>query len=150
MAIVPFTDPLGFGVVGGHENMENWNSATKTVSVAGIAPGQPVQRVAGDDFSIEAWDGTSPIFGIARLGVDADVVNGFPIGKSISLMTMGIMWVAAGGDCTAGAQAGYDAATDRWSDAADAVAGVEFDTNGADGQLVKIRINRPAPAVIAP
>lgn len=149
MAIFPFNDPQGHGLVGGHANMEEWNAITRTASVAGIAPGQPVQR--DGDFAVEAWDGVSDQLGIVRYTVDADTTDGYPVGKSISLMTMGVMYVAAGGACTAGGQAGYDAATDRWSDAGDPVAGVEFDTSGTDGTLVKIRINRPAPAAyVAP
>ena len=149
MAIVPFTDPNGFGIVGGHSNMEEWNAITRTASETGIAPGQPVQRVDGDNFSVEAWDGESAPLGVVRWTIDADTVDGYPVGKSISIMTMGVMDVAAGGTATAGAQAGYDAATDRWSDSGDPVPGVEFDTNGVSGALVKIRINRPAPAIIA-
>lgn len=151
MAIVQFTDPNGFGLVGGHANMEEWNAITRTASATGIAPGQPVQRVTGDNFKAAAWDGTSAPLGVVRWTIDADTTSGYPVGKSISIMTMGVMWVAAGGAATAGAQAGYDAATDRWADVAgdfDAVPGVEFDTTATSGNLVKIRINRPAPAVI--
>lgn len=151
MAIVPFTDPKGFGLVGGHANMEEWNALTRTASVVGIAPGQPVQRVAGDDFTVEAWDESSPPLGVVRWTIDADTEEGYPVGKSISIMTMGVMWAAAGGAATAGAQAGYDPATDRWGNVAGdfvAVPGVEFDTTGVAGNLIKLRINRPAPAVI--
>lgn len=133
MAIVPFTDPNGFGLVGGHENMEEWNAITRTASVTGIAPGQPVQRVAGDNFEVEAWDTASAPMGVVRWTIDADTEEGYPVGKSISIMTMGLMWAAAGAAATAGAQAGYDATGDRWADADDVtyftVPGVEFDTN---------------------
>lgn len=146
MAIVPFTDPLGKGLVGGHANMEEWNAVTRTASEAGIAPGHPVQR--DGDHAVEGWDGETAPMGVVRWTIDADTTDGYPVGKSISIMTMGVMWVAAGGTSTAGAQAGYDSATDRWSDSGDPVPGVEFDTSGGAGELVKIRINRPAPAVI--
>lgn len=151
MAIVPFTDPNGFGLVGGHANMEEWNAITRTASETGIAPGQPVQR--DGDHEAEAWDGTSPPLGVVRWTIDADTKDGYPVGKSISIMTMGVMWVAAGGAATAGAQAGYYATADRWADVDSdfvAVPGVEFDTTTTSGNLVKIRINRPAPAVIPP
>lgn len=151
MAIVPFTDPKGFGVVGGHENMEEWNAVSRTTSETGIAPGQPVARVAGKDNEVKAWTDADDLVGVVRWTIDADTTEGYPKGQTISIMTMGVMWAAAGGACTAGAQAGYDAATDRWSNVSGdfkAVPGVEFDTTAVDKELVKLRINRPAPAVI--
>lgn len=153
MAIVPFTDPMGFGLVGSHVNSEEWNAITRQADGVDEAPfgfGQPVQRVAGDNFRCEAWDGASAPLGITRWTIHNDPVEGYAQGDSVSIMTQGVINVAAGDVCTAGAPAGYDPALDRWADVGGdfaAVAGVEFDRNAADGELVQLRVQRPAGAV---
>lgn len=147
MAIVPFTDPELKGVVGGHVNSEEWNAVTRIATAAGIGKGQPVSR--DGDFGIAAFDGE--LLGVTRHHIAVDDEEGFPATSSVPVMTMGVMWVAAGGDCTAGAPAFYDAATDRWSDDTGvAVPGVEFDSSGGDGSLVKIRIMKTSAAPVAP
>ena len=153
MAIVPFTDPQAFGVVGGHANMEEWSAVTRIATNTDEAPfgfGQPVQRVTAVDQACEAWDGLSAPIGITRFTYLDDIEAGFAEHAHVPVMTMGVMYVAAGAAATAGAQAGYDPATDRWADVAGdfvAVPGVEFDTTATAGNIVKIRIQRPAPAV---
>ena len=154
MAIVPFTDPQAFGLVGSHVNSEEWNAITRQADGVADAPfgfGQPVQRVTGDSFRCEAWDGTSAPLGITRWTINNDPVAGYAQGDSVSIMTAGVINGAAGDECTAGAQAGYDAATDRWADAGGdyvAVPGVEIENNSDVGALVKLRVARPSPAVI--
>lgn len=149
MAIVPYAGTDTRGLVGMHANAEEWNAITRladNVVSAPIGVGQPVARYAGNDKVCRAWT-SGPVFGITRWKIDADTTTGFKEGDHVSIMTMGVMWVAAGGTCTAGDQAGYDPATDRWSDVSGdfvAVTGAEFDTNAANGQLVALRINRPA------
>lgn len=148
MAIVPYTGADTRGLVGMHANAEEWNAITRladNVVSAPIGVGQPVARYAGNDKVCRAWT-TGPVLGITRWKIDADTTTGFKEGDHVSIMTMGVMWVAAGGACTAGAQAGYDPATDRWSNVAGnyvKVAGAEFDTNATNGKLVALRINRP-------
>lgn len=147
MAIVPFTDETYTGLVGQHANSEEWNAITRLATDVDDNPigfGQPVYRVAANDKYVStAANGAA--LGVTRYRVDIDNVTGYEEYGHVSVMTMGIMYVAAGGDCTAGAPAFYDAATDRWSDATGvAIAGAEFDTSAAAGGIVKIRINRPA------
>lgn len=155
MAIVPFTDPRGFGLVGGHVNSEEWNAITRQADGVDAAPfgfGQPVQRVTGDDFRCEAWDGNSAPLGITRWTIHNDDETGYKQGESVSIMTAGVIYAAAGAAATAGAQAGYNSTNDRWGNVAGAyvaVPGVEFDSNATAGALVKLRVARPSPAVIA-
>ena len=148
MAIVAYTGSDTRGLPGGHSNMETWNAITRladNVAAAPIGPGQPVVRVAGNDKVARQWASGAHL-GITRYRLDVDTTTGFAEGQTMAIMTMGVMWVAAGGTCTAGNQAGYNPATDRWGNIAGsyaAVPGVEFDSAGATGGLVKIRINRP-------
>lgn len=143
MAIVPFNDPELKGVVGGHVNSEEWNAVTRLPSAAGIGMGQPVSR--DGDFNIVAFNGTDYL-GVTRYHIEADTETGFPALFNTPVMTMGVMWVAAGDTVAAGDAAGYDATGDRWG-VADGVTyiatpGIEFDSSGAAESLVKIRILR--------
>lgn len=148
MAIVPYTGSDTRGLVGMHANSEEWNAITRladNVTSAPIGVGQPVARHAGNDKVCRQWTSGATL-GITRWKIDADTTTGFKEGDHVSIMTMGVMWVAAGGTCTAGAKAGYDPAADRWGNVEGnyvEVAGAEFDTNALNGQLVALRINRP-------
>lgn len=155
MAIVPFTDPLARGYVGQQVNAEEWNAVTRLATDTATTPigmGQPVQRVAGESLRVEAWDGTSPIMGVTVYHVGCDSVTGFPEDFNTPVMTAGVLYAAAGAAATAGNPAGYDPATDRWANVAGDyvnVPGVEFDTNATSGNIVRLRIQRPAAAVPA-
>lgn len=150
MSVAHFNDPTYRGKVGQQANMEEWNAITRITSGTDTAPfgmGQPVQRVAGVDGQIEAWDGTSPVLGVTVYDIAVDDTTGFTEGYSAAVMTAGVIYVAAGGTCVAGEAAGYNSDTDRWgtvSATAAAVGGAEFDTNATAGSIVKLRINRPA------
>lgn len=152
MAIVPYTGADTRGAVGMRQSMEEWNAITRladNVSAAPIGPGQPVARFAGNDKVCRAWT-TGATLGITRLMIDTDTTTGYPEGREVAIMTQGTMFVAAGAACTAGNPAGYNPATDRWSNVAGAyvaVPGCEFDTNATANTLVRLRIQRPAAAV---
>ena len=149
MAIVAYTGSDTRGLVGGHVNSEEWNAITRladNVAEATIGPGQPVIRLAGNDVVVRGGWASGVHLGLVRSAIDLDTTTGAVEGQHLAIMTMGVMYVAAGGTCTAGTQAGYNPATDRWGDIAGsyvAVPGCEFDSAGATGGLVKIRINRP-------
>lgn len=143
MAIVPFTDPQLRGLVGSHTNSEEWNAVSRISNGDVIGPGQPVSR--DGDMVVGAFDGTTYL-GVTRYTIDVDTATGWDEYDTIPVMTMGVMWVAAGDTVEAGDAAGYDLATDRWGVAGvdyDAVPGVEFDSSTTGEGLVKIRINRP-------
>lgn len=152
MAIVPFSDPTFTGLVGQHANSEEWNAITRLAVDTDTSPigfGQPVYRVATNDNHCSTAVNGNPL-GVTRYRVDIDGVTGYEEYGHVSIMTQGIMYVAAGDVATAGEPAGYDPATDRWADVAgdfDAVLGAEFDTSADAGEIVKIRIQRPAAAV---
>lgn len=145
MAIVPFTGTDSRGLVGMHADSQEWNALTKladNVATAPIGPGQPVARFAGNDKVCRQW-ATGATLGITRWKIDLDTTTGFKEGDAVSIQNQGTMWVAAGAAATAGGAAYYNPTTDRWGNTGTgyvAVPGVEFDTNGAAGGLVRIRI----------
>ena len=146
MAIVAYTDPQKRGLGGGHANSEEWNSVSRLANGDVIGAGQPVSR-AGDD-GIADFNGTTYL-GVTIRTIDYDTTAGFAEYATVPVMTMGVMWVAAGEAVDAGEPAGYDLATDRWGTVSVtylAVPGVEFDSSSTAAGLVKIRINRPAGA----
>lgn len=146
MAIVPFTDTTLRGVVGGHANSEEWNAVTRVSNGDVIGMGQPVARDASNDELCDAW-ASGAYLGVTRYTVSADDTTGFADGANVPIMTMGVMWVAAGAAVDAGEPAGYNPATDRWGEVAGsyaAVVGCEFDSSTGGAGLVKLRINRPA------
>lgn len=146
MAIVAYAGTDTRGIVGMHANSEEWNARTRladNVVAAPIGPGQPVIRLAGNDNVCRQW-ATGAALGITRRTISVDTTTGFAEGDAVPIQNQGTMWVAAGATATAGAAAGYDPAIDRWADVAlayVAVPGVQFDTTGAAGGLVRIRIN---------
>lgn len=149
MAIVPYTGTDTRGIVGMHADSQEWNARTRladNVAAAPIGPGQPVARFAGNDQVARAWT-TGPTLGVTSWKIQLDTATGFNEGAAIAIQNQGTMWVAAGSAATAGVNAGYNPVTDRWGNVAGAfvaVPGVEFDTTGVAGGLVRIRIAIPA------
>lgn len=153
MAIVPFNDPTKRALVGQQVNAEEWNTVSRIATNTDATPigmGQPVQRVAGSNRGVEAWDTASDVAGITVYTIYADDETGFVEYAEVPVMTMGVIAVATGTAVTAGTAAGYDPAGDRWGVVDDAtyfaVPGAEFDTNAGAGAIVELRINRPTAA----
>lgn len=150
MAIVAYAGTDTRGLVGGHADSQEWNARTRladNVSVATIGPGQPVIRLAGNDVVCRGGWASGATLGLVRAAIDLDTTTGAVEGQHLAIQTMGTMWVAAGAAATAGVNAGYNPATDRWANVAGSyvsVPGVEFDTTGVSGGLVRVRIAIPA------
>lgn len=149
MAIVPYAGTDSRGIVGMHANSEEWNARTRladNVASGPIGPGQPVIRLAGNDNVCRQW-ATGAALGVTRWTISVDTTTGFAEGDAVPIQNQGTMWVAAGSAATAGVAAGYDPATDRWGNVAGAfvaVPGVQFDSTGVSGGLVRLRIAIPA------
>ena len=139
MAIVPFDGETTKGLVGQHANSEEWNAITRLADGDPIGFGQPVYRGAEDGVCTAAANDN--FLGVTRYRIDVDPAEGYDMGGHVSIMTMGVMYVAAGDDVVAGDPAQYDAVTDRWG-SGDDIPGVEYETSGGDGDIIKIRINK--------
>lgn len=151
MAIVAYTGSDTRGLVGMHADSQEWNALTKladNVAANPIGPGQPVARFAGNDRVCRQW-ASGAALGVTRWTISVDTTTGWAEGDAVPIQNQGTMWVAAGGTVAAGAAAYYNPTTDRWGPTGagyTAVPGVEFDTNGAAGGLVRIRILVPTTA----
>lgn len=149
MAIVPYTGTDDRGLVGMHRSSEKHNIITRCadgVAANSIGAGQPVYRVAGQDMACTSLAG-GDFLGVTTSHIELDDTTGYAEGQNVPILTMGTLWVAAGAATVAGVPAGYNPATDRWAavtGAFVAVPGVEIDSTAAVGELVKLRVNRPA------
>lgn len=144
------------GLPGQIASEEKCNKISRTVeTAAGIAFGQPVQRGTGDHGVAILSSGT--FIGLAVLNPavppvapGATLVDGYPQYFTGAFMTMGQMYVTAGGAVTDGAQVYWNTTSKRFT-AADTdveIPGAVFDTSGGDGDIVEISLQlRPHSTV---
>jgi hypothetical protein len=153
-------------IVGGAGTASKWEVTAPDGSVVGIATGNTAfsggglgftitdagtDPVAGESFDITVSETGDPDF----LGVsiaDASMADeNFPRYATLGIMTMGTIWVLAGGTVTQGAPALFDLSDQKWKAGVPGgdnilIPGAEFDSGGGNGDLVKLRITRPAGA----
>lgn len=106
--------------------------------------------VAGDGFDVTvtatagggAFRGISirDITLVAKVGETVDL---YQLGNSMALLTSGVIWVTAGASIAAGQQAYWNSATKRYTNNAAHIPlpNCSFDTGGADGDLVHLRVS---------
>jgi hypothetical protein len=138
----PTTMPKG--QAGMKANAEDWNAITRTCeTVAGIAFGVPVSRGAADFGCIIAAAATK-ILGISIKDITRPAADGDKYARysNVGILTMGVIWVVAGGACTAGNPAYWDPATGKWvnDNTKLAVPGAVFDSTGVLNDLVLVAI----------
>lgn len=140
------------GAVGRRANMEEWNTITRIAEDAGIGFGQPVQRGTGDD-QIELFDGSGNFLGITEAdqtlttGVPGQPLS-YPVGHNTPVCEYGVIWVMAGGTCTAGGPVYWNASAGTYSDDSgdELIPNAEFDSSATTGNVVKVRLRRVPPA----
>lgn len=153
-------------IVGGSGNAAKWEVTAPDGSVIGTATSTVAFSAGGIGFTI-ADPGTDPLPGetftvtvSATGGADADFLGiaeadmtlnapttGHPQYATVPVMESGVIWVTAGGTVKQGQPARFDSADGRYvNDAVSATVyalpGCEFDSGGADGELVKLRVRR--------
>lgn len=139
------------GLHGQIASEEKCNKVSRTVeTAAGIDFGAPVQRGAGDHGVAILAAGT--FLGIAVLNpavppvaAGSTLVDGYPQYFTGAFMTMGQMYVTAGGAVTDGDEVFYNTVTKRYVAAAGAnivgpIPDAVFDTSGGDGAIVEISL----------
>lgn len=145
-----YSEQMPIGQVGRRANMEEWNTITR--SLEGATPlkfGVPVQEGVADHTCVIF--STGDFIGVSEASVTLvhNTVDQFEQYDSVPVCETGVIWVTAGvGGATKRSQAYFIAATGLWtSTAAGAVLvpGAEFDTAGAAGSLVKLRVRRQVP-----
>jgi hypothetical protein len=144
------------GLPGQIASEEKCNKVSRTVeTAAGIKFGAPAQRGTGDHGV--AILTTGDFLGLAVLNPavppNADNPDAYPQYFTGAFMTMGTMYVTAGGAVAQGDAVFYNTLTHRYVNAAgtDIVGPIPdavFDTSGANGAIVEIalRLRASAPA----
>jgi hypothetical protein len=156
-----YTNAPPKGLHGQIASEEKCNKISRTVEdAAGISFGTPVQRGAGDH-GVAAMS-SGDFLGIAVLNpavppvaAGSTLVDGYPQYFTGAFMTMGTMYVTAGGAVTDGGEVFYNTSTKRYV----AAAGTNiigplpdsfFESSGANGDIVEISVRlrpmTPAPA----
>lgn len=150
-------------IVGGAGTASRWEVRDPEGELVGVASGNTAFSAGGIGFTVTDT-GTDPVAGEAFavtvtetgdpdfLGItESDVSQpgeNFPQYATVPVMESGVIWVIAGGSVTQGAQAFFDISDQRWKAAIGAdqilIPGAEFDSAGGNGDLVKVRLRRPA------
>ena len=135
------------GLPGQIANEEKCNKVSREVeTAAGIKFGQPAQRGSADHGV--AILSTGIFLGIAVLNPavppNASNPDAYPQYFTGAFMTMGTMYVTAGGDVTDGAPVYWDSATGKYAEEATGlveIPGAVFDTSGGEDDIVIIALN---------
>lgn len=134
------------GVAGRRANMEEWNTFTglaEDVVSNPIGFAYPVEQgTAGEQ--VKLYDGTGRFRGITEadqtLGADT-----YPLGYNVPVCESGVIWVYASGNCTRGGAVGWNNTKKGYQNDATATVEIpdaEFDTDGIEGDVVRVRIRR--------
>lgn len=151
MAIV-FKTSVDSYAVGRRANAEEWNSISRTLEgSSSVAFGTPVQRGTTDHGCVAYDDGD--FLGIAETNqVLPHPGDYYSPPDTVAICEVGVIGVVAGDTVAAGEDAGYDPLANSgeggWVPAATDVAqapGCQFETSGAAGTVVLVRIRRPVP-----
>jgi hypothetical protein len=133
---------LAPGYAGMVANGETSNRISRTCEdAAGIPFGVPVYRGAGDHGCTRTPGGQFLGISIAHeaLGFLAgQTVDTYPQYESVAILTLGVIWVAAGEAVTDGAAAYDTGAAIVDTAGANALTGFTFDTTGANAAVVKL------------
>lgn len=114
--------------------------------VAGLGFGVVAVQGAGDD-EVQASVAGAPFTGVSIVDLLVPAYAGFTPdtyaqGAIAAVMTKGVVWVVAAGPVAAGAPAFFDPATGNLSaDNSHTAIDGKFDSSGAAGALVKLRLN---------
>lgn len=153
MSTLNYSDVLAPFAVGRRVNMEEWNAITRTAGGA-IAFGVPVMpgSTAHTCVILDATNGRN-VLGITEASqVLPHTGDAYAQYDSVGICESGVIGVLLDDDVVAGAQARFNTATGKWTDAAQSatvvtVPGAQFDVAGTAGAVGAIRYRRPVLSV---
>lgn len=153
MSTLNYSDVLAPFAVGRRVNMEEWNAITRTAGGA-IAFGVPVMpgSTAHTCVILDATNGRN-VLGITEASqVLPHTGDAYAQYDSVGICESGVIGVLLDDDVVAGAQARFNTATGKWTDAAQSatvvtVPGAQFEEAGTTGAVGAIRYRRPVLSV---
>lgn len=150
---IQFKEAIAAFQVGRRINMEEWNTITRTAEGA-IGFGVPVRVGAGEHgcLALDATNGRN-VLGITEASlVLPHTGDAFAQYDNVGICEVGVIGVELDDDVVKGAQARFNTATGKWTDAAQSatvvtVPGAQFEYSGTGGTVGAIRYRRPVPSV---
>ena len=150
-----FKDNLTSYALGRRANMEEWNSITRTKYGAGtLAFAVPV--MPGTDphtcVILDATNGRN-VLGITEASqVLPHTGDAYAQYDNVVICEVGVIGVLLDDDVVAGAQARFNTATGKWTDAAQSatvvtIPGAQFEVAGASAAIGLVRYRRPVPSL---
>src|SRR5690606_16557700 len=138
--------------VGRRANMEEWNAITKQAE-GSLAFGVPVipGSSANSCVILDATNGRN-VLGITEASATLPHTgDAYAQYDNVAVCTMGVIGVLLDDDVVAGAQARFNTATGKWTDAAQSatvvtVPGAQFEEAGTGGAVGLVRYLRPVPS----
>lgn len=121
------------------------NTLVSYQAEAAIGFGRAVKQGTADNEVDLADNASDDVIGIAVIdqSVDNETADTYPVGGSVNVLTIGEVYVTAGGTATAGTQVYMVPANGKFvSSSTDnlLIPGATFTESGADTDLVKIRV----------
>lgn len=141
--------------VGRRVNAEEWNAVTKVKEgSATLAFGVPVMPGTAADTCVilDATNGRN-VLGITEASLTLPHSgDAYAQYDNVAVCESGVIGVELDDDVVAGAQARFNTATGKWTDAAQSatvvtIPGAQFDAAGTGGQVGVLRYRRPVPSL---
>lgn len=151
---ITYKDTLTSYAVGRRANMEEWNGITRTKYGTGtLAFGVPVMPGTDADTCVivDATNGRN-VLGITEASQTLPHTgDAYAQYDNVAICTMGVIGVLLDDDVVAGAQARFNTATGKWTDAAQSatvvtIPGAQFEEAGTGGAVGLVRYLRPVPS----
>ncbi len=150
---IQFKENLAAFAVGRRVNMEEWNTITRTAEGT-IGFGVPVMAGTGEHgcLLLDATNGRN-VLGITEASqVLPHTGDAYVQYDNVAICEVGVIGVVLDDDVVAGAQARFNTATGKWTDAAQSatvvtIPGAQFEEAGTAGSVGVVRYRRPVPSI---
>lgn len=150
---IEYKESLTRFAVGRRINMEEWNTITRTAEGT-IGFGVPVMAGTGEHgcLLLDTTNGRN-VLGITEASqVLPHTGDAYLQYDNVAICEVGVIGVVLDDDVVKGAQARFNTATGKWTDAPQSgtvvtIPGAQFEYSGTAGGIGAIRYRRPVPSV---
>lgn len=136
-----YSATLGAGRPGAIADMQGATIVSRNAEVDAIGFGLPVAQGADDNGIHKAKSGDTAIFGISVRDRSA-TGDEYAVGDSVRVLRRGVIWVTAAAAVTAGDPVHVTADATFTNTGGVAINGARYDSSGASGTLVKVRLGQ--------
>jgi len=151
---VSFKTSMTAYAVGRRANMEEWNTITRSLEGAtALDFGVPAIAGSGDHGCLPLTATAQNVLGITEASlILPHTTDTYQQYDGVAICEKGVIGVLLDDDVVKGAQARFNLATKKWTDAAQSatvitIPGAQFDAAGVTGAVGIIRYRRPVPSL---